>query len=467
MATIYLSLSTKVDTVNRQEILIRFSHGRINQRAKTNIFIPAEYTDESGKKKSIWDNEAQRINIPNFRIMTPEKKGLIKYLADQSEKLSLLVSTIQTQFNEHDKSNIAAEWLKDCIDKYYQRGKYAQIEETTEAKQSIFDAFDEFLQKRKLSDVREKNFMVLKRALQRYELFVSANEKKDFKLELDSITGETILGFESFLRNEHTLYDEYRSIYDKFPAITGTNRKTSKPQPRGMNTINALFNKLRAFFNWCNDVEKTTNRPFKNYESTPDLYGTPVYITIDERNQIYKADLSHRPNLAIQRDIFVFQCLIGCRVGDLIKLTKSSVINGAIEYIPRKTKDGHPITVRVPLNDTAKEILKRYEDVKDMLLPFISEQKYNDAIKDVFSIAGITRTVTVINPTTREEEKRPINEIASSHFARRTFVGNLYKKVKDPNLVGSLSGHQEGSKAFARYRDIDEEMKTELVKMLE
>jgi hypothetical protein len=41
------------------------------------------------------------------------------------------------------------------------------------------------------------------------------------------------------------------------------------------------------------------------------------------------------------------------------------------------------------------------------------------------------------------------------------------KKVKDPNLVGSLSGHAEGSKAFSRYRDIDEEMKTELVKMLE
>ena len=51
-------------------------------------------------------------------------------------------------------------------------------------------------------------------------------------------------------------------------------------------------------------------------------------------------------------------------------------------------------------------------------------------------------------------------------MARRTFVGNLYKQVKDPNLVGALSGHKEGSKAFARYRDIDEEMKVELVNLL-
>jgi phage integrase family len=33
--------------------------------------------------------------------------------------------------------------------------------------------------------------------------------------------------------------------------------------------------------------------------------------------------------------------------------------------------------------------------------------------------------------------------------------------------VGSLSGHKEGSKAFARYRDIDEDMKKELIGYLE
>lgn len=55
----------------------------------------------------------------------------------------------------------------------------------------------------------------------------------------------------------------------------------------------------------------------------------------------------------------------------------------------------------------------------------------------------------------------------SPHLARRCFVGNLYKQVKDPNLVGALSGHKEGSRAFARYREIDEDMKRDLVSMLE
>ena len=52
-------------------------------------------------------------------------------------------------------------------------------------------------------------------------------------------------------------------------------------------------------------------------------------------------------------------------------------------------------------------------------------------------------------------------------MARRTFIGNMYKKVKDPNLVGSLSGHAEGSKAFSRYREIDDDIKRELVNMIE
>lgn len=49
-------------------------------------------------------------------------------------------------------------------------------------------------------------------------------------------------------------------------------------------------------------------------------------------------DLSDNKDLETQRDIFVFQCLIGCRVSDLYKMTCRNMIDGAIEYIPRKTK---------------------------------------------------------------------------------------------------------------------------------
>ena len=75
--------------------------------------------------------------------------------------------------------------------------------------------------------------------------------------------------------------------------------------------------------------------------------------------------------------------------------------------------------------------------------------------------------VTELDALTRTEKKVPINEIASCHMARRTFIGNIYKLVKDPNLVSALIGHVEGGRAFTRYRTIDIDMKKDLVKMLE
>ena len=136
--------------------------------------------------------------------------------------------------------------------------------------------------------------------------------------------------------------------------------------------------------------------------------------------------------------------------------------------MPRKTIGEHPVVVRVPLSRTAREIVERYAEGRgNKLLPTISTQKYNDAIKRICLAARIRRMVTVLDPLTRTEEKRPLWEVASSHLARRTFIGNLYKQVSDPNLIAAMSGHVDGSKAFARYRTIDDEMMEGLVKKLE
>jgi site-specific recombinase XerD len=297
--------------------------------------------------------------------------------------------------------------------------------------------------------------------MKRYELYVQVIGDKSFMLALDNITPNVLNDFDAFLRNEHLFAKQYPEIYRKVP-------ESRTPEPRGQNTINGVFAKIRTFFIWAVSNEKTTNNPFNKFKIEECVYGTPYYISIDERNKLYNTDLSHRPGLETQRDIFVFQCLIGCRVADLYKLTRQNVINGAIEYIARKTRDGRPVTVRVPLNAIAKEILAKYADFEGKtLLPYISEQQYNKSIKEAFTMAELTRPVVTLDALTRESVIRPLNEIASSHLARRCFVGNLYKQVKDPNLVGALSGHKEGSRAFARYREIDEEMKEELVKMLE
>jgi integrase len=166
--------------------------------------------------------------------------------------------------------------------------------------------------------------------------------------------------------------------------------------------------------------------------------------------------------------MFIFQCMVGCRHGDLVSFTTDNIIDGVLEYIPTKTRNKIGKTVRVPLGAKALAIVNKLNRAQgEHLFPLHFNFKYNDAIREILTQAGVTRIVTVIDTKTRTEVKRPINEIASSHMARRTFVGNLYKQVKDPNLVASMSGHAPGSKAFARYRTIDDEMKIELIGLID
>jgi integrase len=168
-------------------------------------------------------------------------------------------------------------------------------------------------------------------------------------------------------------------------------------------------------------------------------------------------------------------CIILLLIVSIVGLTISmlgrlinSIIDNAVEYIPRKTKEERAITVRAPLNETAKQLIEKYKDYeRSSLFPYNTEQDYNRKIKESFKKSGLDRIVTVLDQQTREEVQRALYEVASFHMARRSFIGNIYKKVKDPNLVGALSGHKEGSKAFTRYRTIDDDMEKELINLLD
>ena len=441
MASVTAFIRVSKKRIERANVRFRLRDGRNVQ-----LF----HTSELEVNPSDWD--ATRQEIKAKVLYDPEKRAAFnKAVADRKNMI------LETYNAVSGKEGLTSELLDQEIDKRLHPDRYI----VEQPRQTFFEAYEEFIEKRKLSDWRVRAIQVVIRALKRYELYARRNVDRRFTLDLDTVTPLVLGDFEEFLRNEHTFCEQYPEIYEAVP-------ESRTPQPRGQNTINGILTKLRTFFIWANDVGKTTNNPFKNYIVEECVYGTPYYISIDERNKIYRTNLSRHPQLAIQRDVFVFQCLIGCRVGDLYKLTRENIIDGAVEYIPRKTRDGHPVTVRAPLNDTAKEIIAKYADYAGpSLFPLMAEQQYNKAIKRIFLAAGMKRRVTILNPLTREAEQRPIWEVASSHLARRAFVGNLYKQVKDPNLVGALSGHKEGSRAFARYRDIDEEMKTELVKMLE
>ena len=467
MAKIVYKLSTREKGISaKKEIHVRFYHGKFDVRAKTNLYVQPEY----------WDADKQTVKIPNTRSNTPEKQQLIIQLSTLKADLEALANDILEAFiaDGGGKKDLPSDWLSKFIDNRNfgpdtapAQEEETPIEEKRDPQKEFFDTFEHFVSIQKISISRVRHYNVIIRALKRFAIY-SAQE-----VSFATLSSDLLRKFSKFLENEHKFVVEgkdgkpcikdplYKKAYKSVPECRF-------PKQRGQNSIIGTMSRLHTFVRWSIKRGYMNRDPYDDYVIGTAIYGTPFYLTKEERNQLYQAKFPDNPGLDVQRDIFVFQCFIGCRVGDLMKMTKNNVINGAIEYVPRKTKEGRPYTVRVPLSPTALEILERYKDQPDgRLLPFICEQDYNRDIKKMIRLAGIDRVVTTLNTITREEEKHPIWEVASSHMARRVLVGNLYKEVKDPNLIAKISGHVENSRAFSRYRDIDEEMAKEVILKLE
>lgn len=433
MATITTSLSTRVDARGKSEILLRFVGGRDHvYRLHSHLFVaPSRWKDGE-------------IVIP--RIETKEQQELLT----TRKQLEDLVRHLLDCFQAGDPAKVNRPWMQDAVELFF------HPERRRGAAGDLLTLFDKFAQERDVSPGRRKRYAVVRGSLVRFQAV-----RGEGPLATDDFTQELLEEYNAFLLDEHRL-----ARTKKWAHLYG--ELESSPEERSKNTIIDYMKILRSFFRWLDQRGVRTDDPFRGFHIGTGVYGTPYYLTIEEREQVYRTNLTRHPALAAQRDIFVFQCLVGCRVGDLIKLRKDDVLDGVLTYIPRKTINDRPVVVRVPLNQTAKDILALYADFPgDRLLPFISQPKYNEALKRIFLAARMKRQVPVLDPLTRQEVKRPLYEVASSHLARRTFIGNLYKQVPDPNLIGSMSGHREGSAAFARYRSIDDEMKAGLVEKLD
>lgn len=462
--TNYLLTQTQNSNGESQIILRTYVRHDYRIRIQSGIWVSPK---RWGKKNG--------ITIPTIPGEEQEK------LLQKKELLKRLTAYIEDEINKvEDKNAIDKIWGEKKVRTFYKPTKAPK-----EREKSFFYVIDTYLSSHKLSEQRLKNFKVLTRCLHRFELFKKKDGSRGFSLTFANLSPELLRQIEDFLTDEKAIFLRYPEIYEQFPYSAKIAVKTPKrkrppilddegnevpkgmPKPRGQNTVADLLTRFRAFILWAIDNDYTTNNPFKHFSIGEIVYGTPIYISNEERNKLLETDLSDDKEVETQRDIFVFQCLVGCRVSDLYKMTYRSIINGAVEYIPRKTKEDRPITVRVPLNDTTLKLIAKYQDYsRDMLFPFNTEQNYNRKIKIAFQRAGLDRIVTVLDQQTRQEVQRPLYEVASSHMARRTFIGNIYKKVKDPNLIGALSGHKEGSKAFARYRTIDDDMRKELIDYL-
>lgn len=443
---IVLALSKKKDIDGYHEILLTTQkkiNGKVcRMRAKSEVYVFEEFFSAKNG-----------VVIPSRKLIAPAVREW--HIAAQ-EKLNGLLSAIARAEATACGHDLMGDWLRRTVE------QHLHPKEEKEGKMDFYAMAEEYLRKRNFSYDHAKGFRVMIRAVARYEGFIRSKVDKAFVFDVETVCRSDMENFKEYLLGEKGLSLKYPALYARLLKNYPANVKDGKDEvgERGENAVKKMMKKLKAFFGWLYETGRTRNRPFDGFKIGSEKYGTPYYITVAERDAIASARMPSR-HLEVQRDVFVFQCLVGCRVSDLMRLNQANVRDGILEYTPRKTKDEGeaPAVARVPLLPQALELMKKYKgvDARGRLMPCISAQKYNEAIKEVFTIAGVTRDVEVRDSLTGEIVLRPINEVASSHIARRTFIGNLYQQVQDPNLIGKMSGHVEGSTAFARYRKIEDD----------
>ena len=409
MAAVIFTISPKVGANGMSEIKVRFLARQTDQRAHSGIFVPAHR----------WDSNSHRVITPRGMV-TPETIAL----QDIQARLDALRAHILAKYMENPYT-ILRGWLNNTILDFHNVPTNLHL---------ISDLVQDYIDEGTLGARTADHYKVLKSTLEEYA-------KRKYPLYIERFNVDELDRFTKYLAD-------------------GT---------RGQNTINAKLRKLRCIVHRAvaKKIINEWDNPFHERKIAQDVYGTPIFLTIAEREQIYRFE-GLSPTMAIQRDIFVFQCLVGCRVSDLLSFTHDNVHEGFLEYVQQKVKKDNPTTVRVPLCDTAMEIINRYADLEDgRLLPFISDVKYNVCIKRIVQQAGVDRLVLVRNSRTGDVERRPIYEVAASHLARRTFMANMYKQTKSERIVSSFTGHVDSSRAFKRYTTVDDEMKIEAIRDLD
>ncbi len=252
------------------------------------------------------------------------------------------------------------------------------------------------------------------------------------------------------------LYPKLRmsDIDDSFKKNFAAYMKENEHQ---MSYIRKTLGNVRDFWKYAKDKGLTVSIDPQTWElgrefPTPkeQKYEDP-YLSLAELDLI-KAVNFEKESLDNARDWLLICCWTAQRVSDLMQFTPDKIteVNGEqfITIIQNKGKK----EITIPLfNEVAKILNKRNGNFPRA----ISEQKFNEYIKEVCEKAGLTEIIH----GSRRRQKTEINgrtvyrnqigyfpkfQLISSHIGRRSFISNFLRQI-DYEKIKQISGHSHSS----------------------
>lgn len=173
----------------------------------------------------------------------------------------------------------------------------------------------------------------------------------------------------------------------------------------------------------ANEQELTDNTKYQLFKNVSEE-SQAVALSEDELDTLASFDFSHSSRLERTRDLFLVGCWTGLRFSDFTRIREENIKDGMITIQQQKTNE----FVTIPLHPVFIRIWEKYNG---NLPGNISNQKFNDNLKDVCREAGLTEHV-MKSITKGGKKQTTIYEkwqLVSSHTARRSFANHLYKPV--------------------------------------
>jgi integrase len=216
-------------------------------------------------------------------------------------------------------------------------------------------------------------------------------------------------------------------------------------QKLAVNTIAKDISIIKVFMGEAVDLEYTDNMKFRHKKFAFNEEETDsVYLTEQELAKLYALKITNQ-KLEEVRDLFIFGSWVGLRFSDFSNIKTENIIQIDDDYfikmITQKTKE----LVIIPCNPVVMEIFEKYADRPNKLPKTISNQKFNDYIKDVCKLAEFNEKGRVSS-----RPKEMLADLVSSHTARRSFATNYYLQGF-PNIdLMKITGHKT-ERSFLKY----------------
>jgi site-specific recombinase XerD len=256
-----------------------------------------------------------------------------------------------------------------------------------------------------------------------------------------------LIDFQEYTKIHLTLHDIDTLFFDSLTDYAYNVRKTKNKYFAKITAV------LKTFLNWAAERDYYTGTKHRKFQA-PEKNIEVVCLTIKELQKLTSFKFEN-PKLDRVRDFYCFGCFTGLRFIDIKQLRREHLKNGYIETMIQKMKE----PAKIPILPQAQKIIDKY-DHPIYVLPQISNQKFNDYIKDCCKLAGInqrTRITTFIGNTVTEETK-PKYELITAHTARKTFITLSFFLGMEVKIIKNITGHTQ-DKTFDKYLKIADEIK--------